>query len=152
MGLANTLVALYSNSNNRILRKFMISVMTETTISCLKSGQKEKKTPNKKPAATLTFCKCNLFPSLRIWVMNFLSWGKTQQFKVLVSSSNADAVGECYSKQIIHFSNLECLNKISLTESWGSSSSFVSKSGVHFSFSPLFRGFIRKKQKTQNFE
>ena len=30
----------------------------------------------KKPAATPTFCKCNLFPSLRIWVMNFLSWGE----------------------------------------------------------------------------
>ena len=29
-----------------------------------------------------------------------------------------------------HFSNLECLNKILLTESWGSSSFFVSKSGV----------------------
>ena len=121
-------MALYSNSNDRILRKSMISVMTETTISCLKSGQKEKKTP-------LLLTKNLLLPLLSVNVIFFrLSvfelWifchgGKTQQFKVPVSSSNADAEGECYSKQIIHFSNLECLNKISLTESWGSSSFFV---------------------------
>ena len=134
-------MALYSNSNDRILRKSMISVMTETTISCLKSGQKEKKTP-------LLLTKNLLLPLLSVNVIFFrLSvfelWifchgGKTQQFKVPVSSSNADAEGECYSKQIIHFSNLECLNKISLTESWGSSRFFYSKSGVNFSFWPLF--------------
>ena len=51
---------------------------------------------NKKTAATPTFCKQNLRPTIHIKVMNFLSEGDTKQIKVPVSSSSA---GECYSKQ-----------------------------------------------------
>ena len=41
---------------------------------------------NKKTAASPTFCKQNLRPTIHIKVMNFLSEGNTKQIKVPVSS------------------------------------------------------------------
>ena len=45
---------------------------------------------------------------------------------------------ESQKREKIHISYIVHPRKISLTESWGSRSFFILKSGVHFSFQPFF--------------